>query len=235
MKNNINSIIINPESININELTLIRYIGYKDQDCPEPVRTSINDILSHCHSYLNIKSGWVVYKKLDIKVLVNKIICKEKEFLCGKIISSGLNKSDELILFLLTIGPGIEEWSRKCFMNNKPLHGYIINILGSVIAEASVDILYDYILKEMEKKGLHLTNRYSPGYCGWDVSEQHKLFSFFPKGFCGITLTESALMVPVKSVSGIIGAGCFAKKKVYQCKACPKNDCLMRKQNNRIT
>ncbi|MCK7538940.1 MAG: hypothetical protein MZV63_52410 [Marinilabiliales bacterium] len=47
-----------------------------------------------------------------------------------------------------------------------------------------------------------ITNRFSPGYCGWDVAEQHKLFSFFKDNFCGITLTESALMNPVKSVSG---------------------------------
>jgi hypothetical protein len=45
------------------------------------------------------------------------------------------------------------------------------------------------------------------------VAEQHKLFSLLPPGICGITLSDSALMHPIKSVSGITGIGKHCKQK----------------------
>jgi len=65
--------------------------------------------------------------------------------------------------------------------------------------------------KNMRDSGKKITNRYSPGYCGWDVTEQHKLFQLMPENYCGIKLTPSALMDPVKSISGIIGIGKMLK------------------------
>jgi hypothetical protein len=73
-----------------------------------------------------------------------------------------------------------------------------------------------------------MTNRFSPGYCGWNVKDQFTLFSFFPEKFCGIELTDSALMVPVKSVSGIIGLGENVQKKAYPCDVCTMQNCYRR-------
>ena len=84
---------------------------------------------------------------------------------------------------------------------------YLVDTVASVTEEQATDVLHDHIEKQMQMQGLKITNRYSPGYCDWSVSEQHLLFSFLPANFCGITLTESSLMVPIKSVSGIIGIG----------------------------
>jgi hypothetical protein len=55
------------------------------------------------------------------------------------------------------------------------------------------------------------------------VSDQHDLFSLLPEDFCGIRLTESAMMVPVKSVSGIIGIGPGVERVDYQCKNCQQS------------
>ena len=68
-------------------------------------------------------------------------------------------------------------------------------------------------MKKQEHLALNSTNRYSPGYCGWHVSEQHKFFAFLPQNYCGIELSDSALMKPVKSVSAIIGIGKDCSKR----------------------
>jgi hypothetical protein len=80
----------------------------------------------------------------------------------------------------------------------------------------------------MRDSGKKITNRYSPGYCGWDVTEQHKLFQLIPENYCGIKLTPSALMDPVKSISGIIGIGENVKNNPYTCRLCNQNDCVYR-------
>jgi hypothetical protein len=82
--------------------------------------------------------------------------------------------------------------------------------------------------KTMISCGKKITNRYSPGYCGWDVAEQHKLFRLVPGNFCGIRLTESALMDPIKSISGIIGIGENVKFNKYTCNLCDFKNCRYR-------
>ena len=48
---------------------------------------------------------------------------------------------------------------------------------------------------------------YSPGYCGWPVTGQRRLFAALEPADVGITLTSSCLMRPLKSVSGVLVAG----------------------------
>ena len=102
--------------------------------------------------------------------------------------------------------------------------------MGSEIVESAMDKIQDDLEQKMEADGLHITDRYSPGYCGWSVGEQHKLFSFFPDNFCGITLTASSLMQPIKSVSGVIGIGSNVRRKGYVCQQCDMVNCIYREK-----
>ena len=76
--------------------------------------------------------------------------------------------------------------------------------------------------------GEGVTNRVSPGYCGWDVEDQHPLFAILGKGFLDVRLTDAALMVPLKSVSGVIGIGAGAERHEYACAVCPREECPTR-------
>jgi hypothetical protein len=49
--------------------------------------------------------------------------------------------------------------------------------------------------------------RYSPGYCGWHISGQKKLFEYLKPQQIGLMLRPSYLMEPLKSVSGVVLAG----------------------------
>ena len=108
------------------------------------------------------------------------------------------------------------------------LKGYIYDVIGSEIVEAAADLMQADLEKTIVASGGKITNRYSPGYCGWDVDEQHKLFQLVPGNFCGIKLTASALMDPVKSISGIIGIGKNVRNNPYTCRMCNQKDCLYR-------
>jgi hypothetical protein len=52
-----------------------------------------------------------------------------------------------------------------------------------------------------------VTLGYSPGYCGWHVSGQRALFAYLGADAIGVTVNESCLMHPLKSVSGVLAAG----------------------------
>ena len=80
--------------------------------------------------------------------------------------------------------------------------------------------------------GYGVSHPYSPGYCGWHVTQQQLLFSCLPEFPCGVRLSDSSLMSPIKSVSGIIAYGpCIVKRK-YGCELCGKADCY--KNRNKL-
>ena len=98
--------------------------------------------------------------------------------------------------------------------------------IGSVIAEACVT----EVIKRLEKQiPLRHTYPYSPGYCGWNVKEQAALFQLLPENPCGVKLTDSCLMLPVKSVSGVIGLGDEVENKPYGCAICMNKNCYKRR------
>ncbi len=149
-------------------------------------------------------------------------------FSTDKIVTGQLKKAERAAVFLASLGRGMELWSKELLSSGDIVLGYLVDAVASVTAENVTDILHDHIGKRMSEAGLHITNRYSPGYCLWQVSEQHRLFSLLPEDFLGVTLTESSLMQPIKSVSGIIGIGTNVKYREYTCDKCGVKDCTYR-------
>ena len=107
---------------------------------------------------------------------------------------------------------------------------FIADALGSVIAEHCADRMEEILQTSIDKLGWHHTNRFSPGYCGWHVSQQQLLFPLFQGHTCGVKLTDSSLMIPIKSVSGIIGLGEKVRKLEYTCGLCDFKQCYKRKK-----
>jgi len=141
-----------------------------------------------------------------------------------------LQHSEKYALFIVTAGPGPENMVRLLMEKGNYLEGYIADLVASAIVEGTADQIEEHIRSKAERLGLKITNRYSPGYCSWDVKEQQKIFSLFPQGCCGVRLSESSLMYPVKSVSGLIGAGAKVKYSNYTCGFCTMKNCHFRKK-----
>lgn len=76
-----------------------------------------------------------------------------------------------------------------------------------------------------------LTYRYSPGYCDWPLAQQAKLFTLLPDAPLGVRLTDTCLMQPTKSVSGIIGIGPadIIRRIGNTCSQCTRHTCKHRR------
>ena len=149
-------------------------------------------------------------------------------FRTGKTVARMLKGSCEYALFAVTIGPGPEELCRSLMQKGDLLEGYLVDLIGSALVESASDLVHDQIREMAESDGYRVTNRYSPGYCGWEVSEQQKLFGLLPARVCGITLSDSSLMNPIKSVSGLIGIGPSVTFRDYTCELCSMTHCAYR-------
>ncbi len=147
----------------------------------------------------------------------------------GQIVSGQLGRSEGAAVFLCTAGPGIGELSRHLMSSGDPFTGFIADTIGSLVVERAMDRVQGRLEQFVGTLGLRITNRYSPGYCGWHVQEQQKLFRLLPAGFCGVSLTGTSLMQPIKSVSGVIGLGPAVRHSPYTCRLCELEDCLYRR------
>jgi hypothetical protein len=203
-------------------------LGYKEGDDREYVKSLIEETLVESQEISNIKAQFIVFNEVHFEADTKTVGINKIKFQVGKIVFGQVKKADSVAVFLCTAGEEIGVRSRNAMKDRDFLKGYIFDIVGTEIVEAAADLMQGDLEKNMRDSGKKITNRYSPGYCGWDVTEQHKLFQLMPENYCGIKLTPSALMDPVKSISGIIGIGENVKNNPYTCRLCNQNDCVYR-------
>ena len=208
-----------------------KFMGYEAGSSPEPIPEMIEEAMEKAVFHCDIQGGYSVFSEIDKDKKKYLFRIENQVFDIKRIISNQLRKSEKAALFVCTAGKGMGEWSKKLMREGDLMMGYVVDVIGSEVVEKAMDLIHDRLAHEMAQEGYGVTDRYSPGYCDWQVIEQQKLFSFFPKGFCNITLSASSLMDPIKSVSGIIGIGTDLKRKGYPCDFCSLKNCIYRHNN----
>ena len=142
-------------------------------------------------------------------------------------------KADSLALFAVTVGEKVSKQIDELFKSNEFAMATMLDSTASNGTEKAADVLEEKIFNTLlnkDKTDLSTSIlRYSPGYCGWHVSGQKKLFEFLRPEVIGITLLDSFMMKPLKSISGVMVAG---KKEIHKfkdsypfCKQCKNHSC----------
>lgn len=205
-------------------------MGYKEGESDETVAELVEVLLRETELFVRIKAEYVVFNGVKFDNSDKTVEINNRIFNLRKIVYNQIRKSDSIAVFLCTAGKEIGIKSRAAMNEGELLKGYVYDVIGSEIVESAADLMQSSLELAMTVEGKKITNRYSPGYCGWNVEEQHKLFQFMPYNYCGIRLTPSALMDPVKSISGFIGIGADVRSNPYTCKLCDMKDCIYRKR-----
>jgi hypothetical protein len=145
-------------------------------------------------------------------------------------------QANPLALFAVTLGPRISRRITDLFESNDAAVGCMLDSVASVAADELAGVVEGRYLGSLAEAGRVAPGaealRYSPGYCGWHVSGQRALFDSLCPEAIGISLRESFLMDPLKSVSGVVLVGpreLHAFDDVYPfCAACETKGCRER-------
>ena len=211
---------------------IVGVLGYRDGAIPEHFGEMLDLALEEAAERCRLQAGYRLVACGRVPERFDALRIGGMDFATRKIVAGALGRAEQVAVFAASIGPVFEEWARATMLAD-PALGFIADAVGSAVAESLADRLHDHIGSVMAARGWKITNRYSPGYCGWSVAEQHQLFSLLPAGFCGISVGASALMHPVKSVSGIVGVGPAVKHSDYLCDVCNVRDCTYRRYHER--
>lgn len=190
-----NSFILPP----CDEREILRYAG---------VRGGGGDVLPLLSECLSLSGGAfspaAVYVELPLSVEGDTL-----SFGGITVTSESLKKhitgASHVILFCATVGHGIDRCIRR-YAALSPARAHMLDAIGTERVEALCDLLCDILATEKAREGKTLSPRFSPGYGDLPLSLQKDIIQLLdtPRRL-GVTLTESLLMTPTKSVTAVVG------------------------------
>jgi len=119
-------------------------------------------------------------------------------------------RAERLHLFAFTLGAGIGAEIGRLFAGNDFALGSVLDAVASVATDNAGRLAEEWAGHQAAGQEGPLPRRaflYSPGYCGWHISGQEKLFARLRPETIGIGLNASFLMTPLKSISGVLVTG----------------------------
>lgn len=219
------------DDLDITNRNLAIQMGYGDIMPDDDVMQEVEDIKTEVRSFLKPRFCFTIITNASLDVAERTLSVRQDVFQVGRIITSQLCGAEAYAFFVATSGKAFESFQRRLEREGDMLRVFIADAMGSVIAEKTADVMERWLQIFINARGWKHTNRFSPGYCGWHVSQQRMLFSLFNEEEpCGVKLTDSSLMLPIKSVSGVIGVGPGVKKLEYTCGLCDYAKCYKRRK-----
>lgn len=202
---------------------IYRAMGYGEVTPDSDILDIIEGLITELNSFVRPA---FIYRTTNCDVEKTGVNIEDIHFETSRTIASLMRKSESGVVFIATAGGAFQRWLDDVSASGDAIKLFIADAIGTTIVEMMGDYM-ERCLEESLGEKKH-TNRFSPGYCGWNIEEQFKLFSLFDSENCGVTLNSSSLMHPIKSISGVIGVGDEVITKKYGCSICKRTDCYMR-------
>ena len=210
----------------------LRYLGYRSQTVIdnkpvfEGLTSEISDLLNECMGEIKqIAQPKVVVKKF--KIAKDPLRLEESgDEIIGDQMADMLKDCEECLLIGCTLGIAME---RKIKFYAK------INMTKSTVMDAVASAyLEEYCDKYEETLGINnRTYRACPGYGDFPLEFNRRIAILLDiSKKIGVTITPNNLLIPQKSMLGMIGIGSDKRKK--SCGNCVmKEDCPFRKRGQR--
>ena len=214
------------DQLDIDKQQVLSTIGYCDDYQPSArIASLVDDYIENYYDLLSPSHSYVIKNIISVKG--DQIILEDSIILESKVLARLLEHCERAAIFVLTIGNHLEEMVAYLAENGLVLQAAVLDAIGSGAAERLAVFVEGRIRRIAISQGLSISRRFSPGYCDWEVSQQKMVFRALNGDSAGIRLTEGGLMLPQKSISGLIGIG-SANSEIENynpCKTCKEKDC----------
>ena len=184
-----NSQIKSYQEISVEKSEIYKYL-FIDKETKE-MDEIINECLLECREQLSFK---VTFDEYNVSINDNEI-----DFGFAKTKSNSLvkyiNKREKVVIFVATIGHKMDRLIAK-YSKLAPSKALVMQAIGTAYIEA----LCDCFNMEVSNN----TRRFSPGYGDLSLEFQKDIFKVLSTDKIGVSLNNSLLMSPSKTVSAII-------------------------------
>jgi len=219
---------ISNDLLNINRQSIFRDIGYAI-DCKPSTRmfSLVTDYVENARDLIEPSFSFVI-RNIEL-VRGSHVFIEDSVIFESEVIARLLERAEKVAVFTLTIGSHLEDTAAQLARDGLILQAAVLDAIGSDAAERLADFVENQIGEMSRARGLTISRRFSPGYCDWDVSQQKMVFRAMRGDYAGIQLTDVCLMIPRKSISGIVGLGHSDIESYNPCTTCDNYDCVGRR------
>jgi hypothetical protein len=141
------------------------------------------------------------------KVLHEKLVLAGGTRVGGGPVVQVIGGAAELIVAVCTVGPAVDRLIDVAQKERKMFRMMILHELGAWAVDQIRQEWCRLLEDELHANGLRASAPLSPGESAWPVQEQAVLFSLLDAEQIGVTLSDSMIMTPIKSLSLIMGMG----------------------------
>ena len=212
-----------PRLTGIDRKEALIYLGYKGGVLPEDVEGE----LARCERLvLEAARPRACYGETDV-VIDGATVTLGPLRVESRDLARNLRGCDRAVCFAATLGAEADRLRRRSSVTS-PARALVLDAMGSAGIETVCDGLCEHIRAVHPDRKLR--PRFSPGYGDLSLEFQRPFLTLLDaQRKAGITLLDSLLMTPQKSVSAIVGlahTGCDLGRS--DCDGCGKKDCEFR-------
>lgn len=203
-----------------------RYLGYKGQEVNEDLENLILETANQLKSSVSPKS---IYRIFDCNINDGQITIGKLKT-TSKNLARNLRGCDKVAIMAATLGNSADILIKRYSVSNMA-KAAILQAAGAALIESFCDDVEEEIRELALTEQLYLRPRFSPGYGDFPLEHQKDIFDMLEcSKRIGISLTDTLLMVPSKSVTAIIGMSTEEKSNCHRekCTGCNKVDCEYR-------
>jgi hypothetical protein len=160
-----------------------------------------------------------IYKVAFIESKGDDYIVIDGKPFSSRVLRVNLDQAHRVFPYVATSGTELEDWSRSF---DEMLQSYWVDQIKEMALRSAIQAMNDD-LEHRFRPGQ--TSKMSPGSLeDWPLQEQEKLFSLFDsvQDSIGVQLTESFLMIPIKSLSGLRFP---TEIRFESCQLCARENC----------
>lgn len=206
---------------------VLRYLGYRGAQPDEMVEQNLDRCITELQSAAAPKS---VFQAFELSHLAEGTMKTGGVLIRSKNLARTLKGCTSVYLMAATLGVAVDRLITRASAV-RISDAVLYQAAAAAMIEAYCDEVNDTLREEAERVGLYCRPRFSPGYGDFRIEHQRDISRLLdtPRKI-GLTVTESCLLVPIKSVTAVIGLSnspqpCHRKG----CEECSKQDCAFRR------
>jgi len=148
-------------------------------------------------------------------------------------------RAESAVLVAVSAGKECEAKARDLWLEGKPDEYFFMEIFGSAVAEHLIAVASGRICGWADSRGEAVLPHHSPGYSGWDISEQIKLWDLIRQNRAGrfeglLEVLDSGMLRPKKSLLAMFGVTRYLEKarrfaSLIPCETCSLPNCQYRR------
>lgn len=205
----------------------VRYLGYRGNTADDRTLQMIEDAFDALQSAAGPKAICRIFdmeQKQDGTVIIGNMNIKSES------LGRNLRGCSRVVLFGATLGAGVDRLIARTSVTDMA-QAVVLQACAAAMLEEFCDEKQEEIGRDIEREGLWLRPRFSPGYGDFDIRFQEPLMRMLDCAkTIGLTMTENYMMTPTKSVTAVIGASPVKERcPVQGCEVCEKRDCEYRR------